>query len=324
MKVYNISLGDSRRYEKFKYPAGELQVRLKAETNEEISSARLVTITARIKTAEDVIETCLLCSAVRGQLAALSDSGSAHDSSSEDAVNNGHAESARGGNKLVLILPYLPYGRADRRFVVGDCFGLEVFANILNGLNVVIITLDAHSSASKSLIDRLIDISPEPLMEQIIRHNLTGDDSSRLTLLFPDEGARKRYAGLAGQLDLNILHCTKMRDQATGKLMRFAVPGREEFKTANVLLVDDICDGGGTFIGIADALQDYRLKLSLYVTHGLFSKGLSPLLKRFEKIYTTDSIESSAADPQLIVYPTAQLLEESALGRVQEKIRGLA
>jgi ribose-phosphate pyrophosphokinase len=306
VRSFNITLGDSQSYEKFKYPAGELQVRLKGQTCQEIALAQLVTITARIKTAEDVIETCLLCSAVRGESAPLGDSG--NDFAAGNEGNSG---------KPVLILPYLPYARADRRFVGGDCFGLEVFANILNNLNVGIMTLDAHSAISHSLINGLFDVPPKPLIEKAVRHILADDASTRLTLLFPDDGAKKRYSLMAPAFDLDILHCAKVRDKATGKLSHFSVPAKEEFKTSNVLLIDDICDGGGTFIGIADALKEHGLKLSLYVTHGIFSKGLDTLLKSFEMIFTTDSFDNCLSNPQLIAYPTAQLFEETVLSQMR-------
>jgi ribose-phosphate pyrophosphokinase len=317
VKIFNINLGDNQSYEKFRYPAGELQVRLKEPARQEISQAELVTVTARIKTAEDAIETCLLCSAVRGESPALGDAGGA---SVDQGAHGAHMGAERDLGKQVLILPYLPYARADRRFVGGDCFGLEVFANILNGLDVRVMTVDAHSAKSHSLIKGLLDVAPKSLIEKVIGHILRDNSSRRLTLLFPDDGARNRYSLMAPEFDLDILHCTKVRDKATGKLSHFSVPAKEEFKTSDVLLIDDICDGGGTFIGIADSLKDYGLKLSLYVTHGIFSKGLEVLSKHFETIYTTDSFERNVSSPQLIVYPTAQLFEEFLLSQKQEKV----
>ncbi len=291
MKTYSIKLGDVQTYEKFKYPAGELQVRLKPIIREEIARAESVAVMARIKTAEDIIETCLLVSAVRGV----------------------------GNPSLFLVLPYLPYARADRRFVDGDCFGLEAFASILNGMNVQIVTLDAHSRQSHNLIHDLIDLSPKPLIEKTIGRILTKSGASRLTLLFPDDGARKRYSEMFAEFDLDILHCTKVRDKVTGKLSHFSVPAKEKFKTTDVLLIDDICDGGGTFIGIANGLKEHELNLSLYVSHGIFSKGLENLSSCFKTVYTTDSFEHGFEHPQLIVYLISQLFDES-IARVPEPI----
>ncbi|HEY9758516.1 MAG TPA: hypothetical protein V6C97_25345 [Oculatellaceae cyanobacterium] len=297
MKIFNIALGDYQAYEKFKYPAGELQVRLLPASLKEIHSAGQILLTARISSSEELIEACLLVSALKGCLIS-------------------HSES-EPSKRIALVLPYLPYARADRRFVEGDCFGLETFAHVVNGLEIDVYCLDAHSSKAPDLVRRLHSLTPELLIQQAIRHNLTAHGAEKLTLLFPDEGAKKRYGELSQSLSLGALHCSKVRDKVTGKLSKFSVPEKHEFTTANVLLIDDICDGGGTFIGIAEALKGHDLRLSLYVTHGIFSKGLEPLTRRFDTIYTTDSFAHDLIDPSLIVYQVANLFEQAALPSLQ-------
>ena len=286
MKTCSITLGGTQSYEKFKYPAGEMQVRLNSRTSQLVSECELVLVRARVKTAEDILEICMLCDAIR--------------SDSDKAI--------------ALILPYLPYARADRRFVAHDCFGLNVFANILNSLRVSVFTLDAHSPRSLEAIDRLTDISPVPFMERAIK---AVTQAAGATLLFPDEGARQRYSASLRINGLEILQCLKVRDKATGKLFRFTVPERKDIQTEKVILLDDICDGGGTFLGIAEALAGYDLKISLYVTHGIFSNRLEPLLNRFETIYTTDSFENGFSHPNLVVYQTEALLQKAALSYFQ-------
>ena len=290
MKTFRIALGDNSRYDKFRYPAGEMQVRLTASTIESLRNESLVIITARIKCSDDLIELCMLVSALRS-LPAIAE--------------------------IKLVLPYLPYGRADRRFVEGDCFGLEVFAGVVNGLDLPIYTLDAHSAISKNLLRNLTDIGPSHFLEWAIsdlrdasKKSSDGSTDS-LTVLFPDDGARKRYAGLLTDSNITILHCAKVRDKKSGHLSGFSVPPIGEFDSKNVLLIDDICDGGGTFLGVAAALKHYELNLSLYVTHGIFSKGLAPLLAEFSKIYTTDSLGCQLFDPRMVIYPTLQFIESS-------------
>jgi ribose-phosphate pyrophosphokinase len=58
----------------------------------------------------------------------------------------------------------------------------------------------------------------------------------------------------------------------------------------NVLVVDDICDGGRTFIQLGKKLREQGCKeLSLLVTHGIFSYGVDELMKIYDRVYTTDS-----------------------------------
>ena len=277
MKSFDVDLRDAEAYDKLKYPAGEMQVRLKPATLEALVDADKIRITARVKSAEDLVEIAMLCSALRSRPAST---------------------------PIELLLPYLPYARADRRFVDGDCFGLEVFASLVNSLKVSVTTIDAHSFKSKELIERLTDLPAERAMNQVIQD--LEKSGTPVTLLFPDDGARKRYAHLSLRDDLQILNCAKVRDKKTGKLSGFSVPTKADFKSSCVLLVDDICDGGGTFTGIGDALQEYGLDLNLYVTHGIFSKGLDPLLKHFNRIFTTDSFDSRVESSRLTRLPVAE------------------
>ncbi len=68
------------------------------------------------------------------------------------------------------------------------------------------------------------------------------------------------------------------------------------------LVVDDICDGGGTFLGLADKFwkQTSISTLDLYVTHGIFSKGVRELLRMYHNVYSTDSYCRREADVQYV------------------------
>jgi ribose-phosphate pyrophosphokinase len=58
------------------------------------------------------------------------------------------------------------------------------------------------------------------------------------------------------------------------------------------LIVDDLCDGGYTFITLADKLRkNGARRVYLYVSHGLFSKGFPPLFAKIDHIYCTNSVK---------------------------------
>lgn len=63
--------------------------------------------------------------------------------------------------------------------------------------------------------------------------------------------------------------------------------------TIPILIVDDLCDAGGTFLAEARYLREMGITapLNLFVAHGLFTKELSPLLKLFDHIYCTNSYQ---------------------------------
>lgn len=180
-----------------------------------------------------------------------------------------------------LELAYLPYARQDRHMQPGDSFALKVFANFLNNLNFNHIrVLDPHSEAAAGAINH-VQIIPQQcglLQSQILLPNI---QTGRLLLVAPDAGALKKIDGVAratGATEYAVL--SKQRDVVSGALTGFALVSGE-VKNRDVLIVDDLCDAGGTFIGSAQVLREAgACSVSLYVSHGIFSRGVDYLLDR--------------------------------------------
>lgn len=275
---------------RFTYPKGESQVRLTPETATQVREADMVMVWADVGSAKDLIDLALL----------------------KNAIDNTATVYTR------LVLPYLPYGRADRPFTDGDCCGLEVFGQIVNGMNFdEVVTLDAHNrDKAKLYIGNLIDRSPEEFIHCAITEHAHRHNSDRITVLFPDDGARARYhipdgiVGSTGQITIDVLNCEKKRNPVTGVLEGFDVPGLPPGQPA--IIIDDICDGGGTFVGIGKMILaqfiDYVPTVGLYVTHGIFSKGYGELNTYFDQIYTTDSIGQHGPDKLVTVFSSAVVL----------------
>ncbi len=191
---------------------------------------------------------------------------------------------ARLGRRRALILPYLPAARADHiEHEVG--FDAEVYAGLINsGGFSVVVTFDPHSEVMAGLIDNLRVISAADLIARYlpseIRDRLVG-------VVIPDEGAQVRAGQVASLLGLPTFQAYKHRDFATGKLSGFSCdPLPAE---GDVLVVDDICDGGGTFMGLAAAIPERHGDLHLWVTHGVFSGRAVTLLDHYKTVFTTDS-----------------------------------
>lgn len=262
MKRLTINIPDDRGklYEVIKYPAGEIQVRLTEDGIAACFGQEEYVIAAN--PIPDIIELAQLKSALDG------------------VYSEWH--------NRVLELMYLPYARADRRFVPGDSYGLGVFANLINSLNFdAVYTFDAHSDKALDIIENIINLDPIHAYDQLtpIIKELGG--APDLCLIAPDSGARTRY-----DLDvygLPVIMGGKVRDAKSGALTGFAVePKITKFKKG--LIVDDICDGGGTFLGLAEEIHRINpdMLLYLYVSHGIFSKGLGIFAKDFEMIYISD------------------------------------
>lgn len=268
MKHYRINIPQDRdrRYKMFSYPGGEKQVQLLPSEFEAVRAADVLDVYAQIDTGE-VMELALLTTALarfvkRSPLTKIITA------------------------KRNLYLPYLPYGRADRRFVEGDCHGLRAFGVMIDALQYDrVITYDVHSAEAFKNIDKLQENPIDDFVKQAIEK--VGGKRG-LTIILPDRGA-ERYIPMLKRLGIKrYAFGAKKRDPQTGKLSGFEFP---PVRVKKGLIIDDICDGGGTFVGLAEVIrkQNPKAVLSLYTTHGIYSRGVTELKKHFDHVLSTGS-----------------------------------
>lgn len=192
-----------------------------------------------------------------------------------------------GVKDLELFIPYFPAARQDRVMVKGEPLTVKVYADIINNLlfNKVFV-FDPHSEVVAALVNNC---------ELILNHNfikkVIESIGNPVKLISPDGGALKKIYKVSEFLGgLEVVECSKSRDVKTGRLSGFKVYNND-LQGANCLIVDDICDGGGTFVGLAQELKNKNAgKLYLAVSHGIFNKGFE-VLDCFEKIFTTNSFK---------------------------------
>lgn len=182
--------------------------------------------------------------------------------------------------KLVLLLPYVPYARQDRVAVTGEPLSAKVFCDLINSLGFdEVLICDPHSDVTPALLNNVTVIDGSKLAQELLAPWITrlGPKEGNVALVAPDAGARKRVETLGAAMGLPVVYAQKKRDVVTGALSSFEVVSKVP-ENATLVVIDDICDGGGTFVGLAEALKRHTdLPLALYVTHGLFTKGLEPL-----------------------------------------------
>lgn len=188
---------------------------------------------------------------------------------------------ALGAQKIALVIPYLMAARFDRRMQEGDSFDLKIVAQIVNHCRFDRVELiDVHSDVATALIENSVNLRPLDGWAFTI--------NPETIIICPDAGAAKKLKDCKNE----IVHCVKQRDPSNGRIvLRVLEPGRCTNK--DCVIPDDICDGGATFIAIAEQIQPRHLTLA--VTHGIFSKGFSELNKHFHNIVATDSYQSEAA-----------------------------
>ena len=191
--------------------------------------------------------------------------------------------------EIHIYMPYFPGARQDRVMVEGESLTVKVYADIINGYGVDSVAIfDPHSDVTPALLNNCNTIQNYSFVRSVIK-NILED----FILISPDAGATKKIFKLATELGIeNILECGKKRDILTGKLSGFTVP-KEDLENKPCLIVDDICDGGGTFLGLGSELKKKNAgNLYLAISHGIFSRGQDSLKEIFQHIYTTDSIRN--------------------------------
>jgi ribose-phosphate pyrophosphokinase len=219
-----------------------------------------------------------------------------------------------GVKNIELYIPYCIGARSDRKFMEGGInYVKTVIAPIINsqGYNKVTI-LDPHSDVLEACINNFekednIDLVSFAFKDYFLSKGFktwSPKNFDNVCLVSPDAGALKKVFHVAEKIGYKgeVVIASKHRDLETGKIDYTNVPMSVHDADKDVFIIDDICDGGRTFIEIAKAVDEVR-KLSssvkrehygknyLIVTHGIFSAGFDFLVQHFDGIYCTNSVK---------------------------------
>lgn len=200
--------------------------------------------------------------------------------------------------RIHLSMPYLPYARQDRVCSPGESLSVKVAADFINGLKLTGVKCqNIHSPVGEALLNNLMHDG----LDMCFVTMTSVFDCDNTVLVSPDAGANKRVLGIAKYCAYpHVVRADKTRDVLTGKITGTAVYS-EHVGTKDFLIVDDICDGGRTFIELAKELRKLTDgKIFLYVTHGIFSAGVDVFDGLVDGIYVTNLMNQSVKDSPLI------------------------
>jgi ribose-phosphate pyrophosphokinase len=252
--------GEEIKFESFQFAGGEPHIKINPNFDKSVG----VTITHRIKSFNDL---GLLCLAV-------------------DALHRMDAQLD------TLVIPYFPAARQDRVMIPGEPLSVKVYAEIINAFQFrKVIVFDAHSEVTPAVLNNCHVIPNHIFIQKVIEKI-----GKEVVLISPDGGALKKIYKVSEFLGgIEVVECSKNRDVKTGKLKGFKVYA-DDLQGRVCLIVDDICDGGGTFIGLSEELKNKNAgDLYLAVSHGIFSKGFDDL-NCFERIFSTNSFRDLEND----------------------------
>lgn len=193
-----------------------------------------------------------------------------------------------GNIPIELDIPYFPFARQDRVMEPGEPNAAQAIAQVLVSLNFTKITcLDAHSDVLPALFPPgLLNVVPQWKLHSHLNAYTPG------LLVSPDAGASKKVHLLGKHLYWPVFEASKRRNTLTGDIEASVFnPDFDVNKYEVIYIVDDICDGGRTFVELAKAIKAHGFtgSLVLSVTHGIFSKGLEPL-EVFDKVHAVNNM----------------------------------
>lgn len=190
----------------------------------------------------------------------------------------------RRGLEFTITITYLMGARMDRVISFNEAFSLKLVAEIINSMKPVLVDLiEPHSLRAVKLINNC-------------RYSLVNITSNKADCYcLPDAGAMERYEPQLTQIPNEIkpvlLFGQKVRDPKTGKLTGFKISNPQDYKGGSICVVDDLCDGGGTFAGIAKEIRKFApdAHLKIYVTHMVNPKGITTLSENYDEVTFSDS-----------------------------------
>jgi len=179
--------------------------------------------------------------------------------------------------KQDLELLYTPYARQDRQTTIYEPFSFKTFAKLINSCSFNTVTLyDPHSDVTPALIENCVIKKRVDVVPQL-------EDNFIITS--PDAGAMKANNEVAKKYKLEHISATKIRDVRTGDITATQVHTDINLEGRDLMILDDICDGGRTFIELAKVLKERSPKsIHLYTTVGLYSQGVEVLQPYFTTI----------------------------------------
>jgi ribose-phosphate pyrophosphokinase len=176
--------------------------------------------------------------------------------------------------RIDLEIFYLLAARCDWKFSWGEAADVRIIGDILNNIinfkNITV--LDPHCSTTFTEKFAIQDF-----------------DYKKYTLCFPDKGAGKRLSFInPGSNDAYIFDKVR-KDDGSIEVTLPNPPGLHANKKP-ILVVDDLCDGGGTFVEIRKKLhREAPIFVHLFVTHAIQLEGIKRVAEVYDKVFITNS-----------------------------------
>jgi len=219
--------------------------------------------------------------------------------------------------EVILILPYLPHSRQERRDNQRTSISSRMVADMVQLMGADrIITLDLHTNA----IEGFYKIPLDPLsIHRLYIDHIRALNLNNLCLCSPDFGGIKRIKEYKKQLDADMVVINKERLKAN-QVAHMEIIG--DVANKNVVIVDDLVDTAGTLCKAADLLMDHGARsVRAYCTHGILSGPALDIINksRIEKLYISDTVIEELSHEKVETVSCAELLARAMEHLVNNK-----
>ena len=191
-------------------------------------------------------------------------------------------------SRITAVIPYYGYGRSDKkdRPRVPDLGQARCEPDHVAGADRLL-TMDLHAAQIQGFFDIPVDhlYAAPVFIDYYQEHSLPN-----LTVVAPDTGGAERARAYAKRLDAELALCDKRREKANVAEVMNVVG---DVRGRSCLIVDDMCDTGGSLTKVARALKDAGAeRIHACFTHPVLSGRAVELLAEsdIEKIIVTNTI----------------------------------
>ncbi len=212
--------------------------------------------------------------------------------------------------RVTAVIPYFGYSRQDRKDQPRVAITAKLMANLITKAGADrVISMDLHAAQ----IQGFFDIPFDHLYGSSVLLGRVLNISDNLAVVSPDVGGIKIARAYAKMLNSSLIVIDKRRPtQNVSEVMNII----GEVQGKDILLVDDLIDTAGTFVGAVDALKSKGAnKIYGAITHPILSgKALERIQSsdNLEKLFVTDTIDIESHNCDKIeVVSSAKLFAEA-------------
>jgi len=153
--------------------------------------------------------------------------------------------------KVIAVIPYYGLARQDRKDRPRVAIGSKLVANMLTAAGADrVITMDLHAPQIQGYFDIPVDHLDSSAVFIPYIENLK---LANLTFAAPDVGSANRIREIATYFECEMVICDKHRKRAN-EIASMVVIG--DVTDRDVVLIDDICDTGGTLVKSAALMKE--------------------------------------------------------------------